>query len=103
MVSLFQYSQEYETNQTHRFSRGNGQAARELVNLLGGDPFVTARTALKQLGVAFNTAVRALGQLETVGIIKELKEAKRQRVWCCQALLDILQEPARLTPEHPPS
>jgi Fic family protein len=82
-------------------SGSGSQTARDLVNLLGGNPFVTARSAEKKLGVAFNTVVRAIGQLENARIVKEVGEAKRHRVWCCQALLDILEEPARLIPENP--
>ncbi len=77
-------------------SGSSAQTARDLVNLLGGNPFITARGAEEKLKVAYNTVVRAIGQLEGAGIVKEISEAKRHRVWCAKALLDILEEPARL-------
>ncbi len=73
-------------------SGSSAQTARELVNLLGGNPFTTARSAQEKLKVAYNTVVRAIGQLEVAGVVKEISEAKRHRVWCAKALLDILEE-----------
>ena len=85
-------------------SGASAQCARDLVNLLGGNPFITARGAEEKLKVAYNTVVRAIGQLEAAGIVGEISEAKRHRVWCAKSLLDILEEPARLEvwePEPP--
>jgi cell filamentation protein, protein adenylyltransferase len=50
------------------------------------------------LGVAFTTAQRAIGRLQRLGIVKLVGDAKRDRVFCARALFDILEEPARLTP-----
>jgi hypothetical protein len=61
------------------------------------DPFITATGIAGELGVAFTTAQRAIGRLERVGILKRATDAKRDRVYCAQALLDILEEPANLT------
>ena len=85
-------------------SGASAQCARDLVNLLGGNPFITARGAEEKLKVDYNTVVRAIGQLEAAGIVGEISEAKRHRVWCAKSLLDILEEPARLEvwePEPP--
>jgi hypothetical protein len=82
----------------------SAQTARDLVNLLGGNPFTTARGAQDKLKVAYDTVVRAIGQLEAAGIVSEISEAKRHRVGCAKSLLDILEEPARLEvwePEPP--
>jgi len=49
-------------------------------------------------GVALTTAQRAIGRLERLGIVKQSGNAKRDRVYCAKALLDILEEPAHLTP-----
>ena len=43
-------------------------------------------------------AQRAIERLERSGIVNPVSEAKRNRVYCAQALLDILEEPAHLTP-----
>ncbi len=46
----------------------------------------------------FNTVMRALGQLEKRGIVKETSGGRRDRVYCAKALLDILEKPAQLQP-----
>lgn len=44
-------------------------------------------------------AAAALRRLVRLKIIKQVGEARRDRVFCAKALLDILEEPARLRPE----
>ncbi|HKV39750.1 MAG TPA: Fic/DOC family N-terminal domain-containing protein, partial [Blastocatellia bacterium] len=41
----------------------------QMVDLLGANPFVTPRGAQKRLGLAYNTVMRAIGQLEKRGIL----------------------------------
>ncbi len=69
-----------------------------LVELLEANPFITTKGAAQRLGVAFTTAQRAIERLERAGILKSVGDAKRDRVYCAGALLDILEEPARLKP-----
>ncbi len=68
-----------------------------LVDQLAGNPFLTVKGVAKRLGVAFTTAQRAVSKLEELSILTEISQAKRDRVYCAKALLDILEEPARLT------
>ena len=51
-----------------------------------------------KLAVAFATAQRAIERLERARIVKRVGDAKRDRVYCATALLDILEESARLKP-----
>jgi Fic family protein len=74
------------------------KVAFKMVEMLGANPFVTPRGAEQSLGVAFNTVLRAIGQLEKQGIVKEVSGAKRDRAYCAQKLLAILEEPAQLRP-----
>jgi Fic family protein len=67
-----------------------------IVELLGANPFITIKGASNQLQVAFTTAQRAIEKLERSGILKTVNEAKRDRVYCAKALLDVLEEPAKL-------
>jgi hypothetical protein len=46
--------------------------------------------------------MRAVGLLQEQGIVAAATEARRGRVFCAKALLDILEEPARLRPVLPP-
>ena len=66
------------------------------VELLGTNPFITTKGAAETLGIAFTTAQRTIERLERVGIVKQVGEAKRGRVYCANTLLDILEEPAQL-------
>ena len=54
--------------------------------------------AADKLGVAFTTAQRAIERLERAGILQRTGDAKRGRVYCARAVLDILEEPAHLKP-----
>jgi Fic family protein len=69
-----------------------------VVELLAANPFITAKGGVEKLGVAFTTAQRAIERLERLGIVQQAGTAKRDRVYCAKALLDILEEPAQLTP-----
>ena len=79
-----------------RVSRTGSSVALRLLDLLGTNPFITVRKAEAQLEVAYNTAAAALRRLVKLRIVKQVGEARRDRVFCAQALLDILEEPPRL-------
>jgi len=53
----------------------------------GANPFVTPRGAQQRLGLAYNTIMRAIGQLEKQGIVEEVSGGKRDRVYCARKLL----------------
>jgi Fic family protein len=87
------------TGWRHKLSGGTGlKTALRMVDMLGGNPFVTPRGAQKHLGLAYNTVTRAIRQLEERGIVREVSGAKRGRAYCAQELLDLLEEPAQLIP-----
>lgn len=69
-----------------------------LVDLLAENPYWTIRGVARRLGVAYTTALRAVEKLETAEILTPLTDAKRDRVFCARAILEILEEPANLTP-----
>jgi Fic family protein len=76
-----------------------GEAANtplKVMEMLAANPFITITGAAHRLGVAFTTAQRALERLERHGIVQPATGAKRSRVYCARALLQILEEPARL-------
>ncbi len=70
-----------------------------VIGLLAANPFLTTTGAARQLGVAFTTAQRAIERLERSRIVRPTTDARRDRVYCAQTLLDILEEPAQLRPE----
>jgi Fic family protein len=71
------------------------RAPSRLIDLLSENPYLTATHASKRLSMAFTTIQRALENLQRHGIVKRLGPAKRDRVYCAQALLKILEESPR--------
>jgi ribosomal protein S25 len=69
-----------------------------VVELLGANSFITAKGVATKFAIAFTTAQRAIERLERARIVKRVDDAKRDRVYCAIAHLDILEEPARLKP-----
>jgi len=80
----------------NRVSGDSTNTPLRVVELLGANPFITAKGAAEKLGIAFTTAQRAIQRLQRIGILKLVGDAKRDRVFCAQTLLDIIEEPARL-------
>lgn len=71
-----------------------------VLELLAANPFLMVKNAAQKLGIAFTTAQRAVEKLEKLSIVTKVGEGKRDRVYCAKAILDILEEPARVTPSE---
>ncbi len=67
---------------------------QKIVKHLSVNPFITANGVSEEFEVAFATAMRAIKKLESLSIIKEITQAKRERVYCATEILEILEEPA---------
>jgi Fic family protein len=79
----------------------SGESTRNplrVVELLAANPFITTKGCAEKLGVAFTTAQRAIERLEHLRIVQQVGDAKRDRVYCAKALLEILEAPAKLAP-----
>jgi len=72
-------------------SRLPGQA----IELFSENPFWSVNKLAVRLEVAFTTAQRAIDRLESAGIVALATEARRNRVYCARAVLEILEEPPR--------
>ena len=70
-----------------------------LIEILASNPYLTLKKAARQLKIAFTTVQRAVERLEKLGIVTEVSGAERNRVYCAKKILQILEEPARLTPD----
>lgn len=70
---------------------------QELVRYLAVNPFLTTTKIAEQFKVAFTTAQRAITQLEELKIITQISEGKRDRVYCANEILAILDEPTHIT------
>lgn len=69
-----------------------------MIDHLGINPFITIRGAERDLKTSYNTASRTVALLVEKGILKPSSDSKRDRVFCAQEILSILEEPARLVP-----
>jgi len=71
-----------------------------LIEMLGRNPYCTIKKIAHQLKVAFTTAQRAVGKLKELGIVMEVTDARRNRLYCARDILDILEEPPNLSPRN---
>jgi Fic family protein len=71
------------------------------IDLFAENPFWTVNRLGERLDVAFTTAQRAIDRLEAAGIVALAGEAKRNRVYCARAMLEILEEPPQLGKARP--
>ncbi len=76
----------------------SSEAPARVLDLLAGNPFVTARGISERLTVARSTAARAITALVGLGILTQVDARQRDRAYCAKDLLAILEEPARLLP-----
>jgi Fic family protein len=76
----------------------SSQNVQRTLDLIAENPFITTKGATSCLKVAFTTAQRAIDRLVKARILYETTKSRRDRVFCAQELLKILEEPARLTP-----
>ncbi len=67
---------------------------------LAKNPFSAVGSLATRLAVAFTTAQRAIDRLEAAGIVALTGEARRNRIYCAQAMLEILEEPPRLVADQ---
>ena len=81
----------------HRELRGVGaDTPARVLDLLAGNPFVTAKYVSDRLGVARTSSTRAISVLVDRSILSPVDSRQRDRAYCANALLSILEEPARL-------
>ena len=71
--------------------------AQDIIKYLAVNPFLTAKRIAAQFDIAFTTAQRAIHKLESLQIITQTSNAKRDRVYCALEILSILEEPADIT------
>jgi len=67
------------------------------LELFTENPFWSVGNLAKRAGVAFTTAQRAIDRMESAGIVTLATEARRNRVYCARAILEILEEAPRVS------
>ena len=78
-------------------TRGQSRLPERALDLFAENPFWTVGGVAARLEVAFTTAQRAIDRLEREDIVAQVGEARRNRVYCAGAILDVLEEPLRFT------
>jgi len=81
-----------------RLSATSSRLPDRVLELLLENPFGTVNGIAARLGVAFTSAQRAIDRLESARIVERIGKARRNRVYCAREILDILEEPAVLSP-----
>jgi Fic family protein len=84
-----------------KLARESSRVPERALDLLAESPFWTVKDLAERLDVAFTTAQRAVDRLESAGVVSLVREAKRNRVYCAQSILEILEEPARMADDNP--
>jgi Fic family protein len=80
-----------------RLAEGSSKLPERALELFAENPFWTVNKLAARLGVAFTTAPRAIDRLESADVVTLAGEARRNRVYCARALLEILEAPPRLS------
>lgn len=70
---------------------GQSRLPERALDLFVENPFWTIRGVAGRLDVAFTTAQRAIDRLEAEGVVARVGEARRNRVYCANAILEVLE------------
>jgi Fic family protein len=70
----------------------------DVIGLLAENPFWTAKKIAERLNAAFTTAQRAINLLQEKQIISQTNNAQRDRVFCANEIMSILDEPPKIKP-----
>lgn len=74
-----------------QLASGQSRLPDRALDLLVENPFWTIRGVAGRLDVAFTTAQRAIDRLEVEGVVARVGEARRNRVYCAEAILEVLE------------
>jgi len=72
---------------------GQRKIPLRILDLIEENPYCSLNQISGKLGVAFTTAQRGVEKLVAAGVLKQIDAAKRNRIYCAQAVMDILDEP----------
>jgi len=68
-------------------------APQLLIDELFASPFITMNRAAEVMGVAFKSAARTVNVLEEAGMLREITGQQRNRVYCADEVLRLIDEP----------
>ena len=76
-----------------QFAGARSANLEKVLELFVEFPFWNVPALASKLGVAYTTARRAVDRLESAGIVTPVGDAKRNRVYCADAVLQVLDAP----------
>ena len=79
-----------------KFGNSASGALQHIIKHFAVNPYLTIPKIAESLGLAYTTVQRAIEKLEHAGIIKQVSEGKRDRVYCATQILNILEEPTKI-------
>ncbi len=80
----------------HHVSTVPSSTISSVVGLCVCNPFLTAHSSAAALNITFTAAQRALAKLEKLGILSEVSQGTRGRVYCAKKILEILDKPTNI-------
>jgi len=72
--------------------RNRSRLPERALEQFAANPFWTVGALAEQMGVGYPSAQRAINRIESLGVVSLVGEARRNRVYCAQAILDVLGE-----------
>lgn len=69
----------------------------KLIDQLATNPFITIKQTAETMKISYTTTQRAIEKLKSLKIVQEVSGGKRNRVYCAQSILKILEEPAKIS------
>ncbi len=72
------------------------QVTVQIVEHLAVNPYVTTKRVAEELNIAYTTAKRGIQKLESYGIIQQINQVKRDKIYCATEILAILEEEAKV-------
>jgi Fic family protein len=83
----------YQTDRQQVLKLGRSSAiALRLLDVMQANPVMTIPRCAEKLDVVVNTAIKAVGNLQSLGIVSEVTGQRRNRVFVYTRMMDILNE-----------
>jgi Fic family protein len=83
----------YQTDRQQVLTLGRSSAiALRLLDVMQANPVMTIPRCAEKLDVVVNTAIKAVGNLQSLGIVSEVTGQRRNRVFVYTRMMDILNE-----------
>ena len=76
------------------------QGSHVLLNIIDHfavNPYLTIKKISEEFKIAYSTAQRGFQKLESEQIIRQVDDNKRNKIYCATDILNILEEPAKIT------